>query len=184
MATIDIPAVITAKPLKPKQQAFVDAYMTNGRNATQAAISADYSVNGAKQRGYALLQEPGVAAEIARRVDEYSRSAGITAVAILERLKVQAFTDITEFLGPTGGLKAPGDWAPGTAAAVHSYDAGGAQSSEKIRLHDQPKILLELLDRVAPIPRAPAEASGNVTNVQINVDKLMLALPHASLPAQ
>jgi phage terminase small subunit len=39
-------AVATIKPLSPKQQLFVDEYMRDGRNATQAYIAAGYSPNG------------------------------------------------------------------------------------------------------------------------------------------
>jgi phage terminase small subunit len=41
--------------LTPKQHAFVHAYLTNGFNATQAAISAGYSVHKAQEQGSRLL---------------------------------------------------------------------------------------------------------------------------------
>jgi phage terminase small subunit len=43
------------KKLTMKQEAFCKYYMTNGFNATQAAISAGYSENGAKVTGCNLL---------------------------------------------------------------------------------------------------------------------------------
>jgi phage terminase small subunit len=63
--------------LSPKHQAFVDEYMKD-RNATQAAIRADYSEKTAPQIGSRLLTNVDMAAEIARRTEEYTKTASIS----------------------------------------------------------------------------------------------------------
>ena len=49
-------------PLTEKQKAFAIAYVNNGGNRTQAAISAGYSTKVAKQSGYQALTSPAVQA--------------------------------------------------------------------------------------------------------------------------
>jgi phage terminase small subunit len=61
---------------------FIDEYIKD-RNATQAYIPADYSAKGAKTEAYRLPEKPGVAAQVARRIEEYTRTAGIEPVKVL-----------------------------------------------------------------------------------------------------
>ena len=51
-----------------KQNAFVDAYLGNGGNATRAAISAGYSRKSAGAQGTQLKRSPVIAAELKRRM--------------------------------------------------------------------------------------------------------------------
>lgn len=62
--------------LNPKQKLFVEAYLRNGGNATQAAISAGYSEKTAYAQGSRLLSHAEVSAAVATR--------GQKAVAKLE----------------------------------------------------------------------------------------------------
>ena len=48
---------VTVNPLKPKQQAFVDHYLTCGFNGAKAARLAGYSPKRAKQTAYDLLHD-------------------------------------------------------------------------------------------------------------------------------
>ena len=52
---------------------FVEAYLVNGSNATQAAIKAGYSKNGARSKGHGLLNEPLTQRLLnEKRVEKYS----------------------------------------------------------------------------------------------------------------
>lgn len=53
-----------AKPLPPRWQAFVGAYVQNGGNGAQAAIAAGFKPHSAKHRAWSLLQRPDVQAAI------------------------------------------------------------------------------------------------------------------------
>ncbi len=55
------------RSLSPQRQLFVAHYLSNGNNATQAAISAGYASKHADRMGYQLLQSPHVAREIERK---------------------------------------------------------------------------------------------------------------------
>lgn len=70
------------KKLTPKQKAFVDYYIENGGNATQAAIKAGYSQKYANTNANKLLQNTTISKYIEERnkLIESKRIASITEV--------------------------------------------------------------------------------------------------------
>src|SRR5436853_613986 len=85
-----------APKLLPRHLAFVDEYMKNGRNGTQAAIAAGYSPKRARFTASRLMATNGnVAAEINRRIAEYTKTAGIEPVKILEFMRDAMFADVS-----------------------------------------------------------------------------------------
>jgi phage terminase small subunit len=58
------------RELTPKQMRFVEHYINNGCNGTQAAISAGYSAKTARQQASDTLALPYIKAEIEKRLDE------------------------------------------------------------------------------------------------------------------
>jgi phage terminase small subunit len=87
----------TLQGLSPKHRAFVDEYMKD-RNAIQAAIRAGYSRRTAKQIGFRMLTKVDVAEEVGRRIEEYTRIAGIETLKILEFLRDALLADPTKIL--------------------------------------------------------------------------------------
>lgn len=78
--------------LTPKQQRFVDEYLTD-LNATQAAIRAGYSPRSATVEGSRLLANAKVAAVLAERQAKVSERCELTAeshLAMLEELRDKA----------------------------------------------------------------------------------------------
>ena len=63
--------------LTPKQRRFVNEYCVD-ENATQAAIRAGYSENGAGQSAHKLLKTAEIQEAIAERMEELAVAAGIT----------------------------------------------------------------------------------------------------------
>lgn len=63
--------------LTPKQRRFVNEYCVD-ENATQAAIRAGYSENGAGQQAHLLLKNIEIQDAIAERMEEVAVAAGIT----------------------------------------------------------------------------------------------------------
>jgi phage terminase small subunit len=59
--------------LTPKQRRFIDEYLTNGYNATAAAIAAGYAKKSAYIIGYENLRKPNIEAEINKELDERRR---------------------------------------------------------------------------------------------------------------
>jgi len=58
-----------------RQAAFINSYLANGFNATQAAITAGYSTKTAKQQGSRLLTNVDVKAAIDAKIKEMAMSA-------------------------------------------------------------------------------------------------------------
>lgn len=73
--------------LTPKQEAFCREYVTNGGNATQAAISAGYSTDTARSIACENLTKPDIELRIQAIRAELGKSTGITVEYILNGLK-------------------------------------------------------------------------------------------------
>ncbi len=84
--------------LRRKQIAFVNEYLRNGWNATQAAIKAGYSKRSARSIGSENLTKP----DIREQIDERLRAAAMGANEVLARLAHQARGTIEPFLAKDG----------------------------------------------------------------------------------
>jgi len=73
--------------LTNKQQAFCEHYVSNGFNATQAAISAGYSEKTAGSIGGENLQKPEIVQEIAKFQARVADKAEITALDLVAELE-------------------------------------------------------------------------------------------------
>ncbi len=80
--------LLEAFPLKanltPKQQRFIDEYLTD-LNATQAAIRAGYSEKTASQVGFENLRKPQIAAAVSKAKRERSEATKIDAEWVLKQ---------------------------------------------------------------------------------------------------
>lgn len=83
-----------ADNLTAKQQTFINAYLSNGFNATQAAIGAGYSEKTARSIGAENLTKPDIKQEIEKRLSEHA----MTANEALARLADMARVSMADFL--------------------------------------------------------------------------------------
>lgn len=86
-----------ADKLTAKQQTFINAYLANGFNATQAAIEAGYSEKTAHAIGWENLRKP----EIKAAIDEALASFAMPKSEVLARLADHARGDMRDFAGLT-----------------------------------------------------------------------------------
>lgn len=84
--------------LTPKQQMFIEEYMVNGFNATQAAIKAGYSEATAYSQGQRLLKNVEIEKEIANRCKNITEEYPLLRKKILDKLQKIAFSDLKDFL--------------------------------------------------------------------------------------
>lgn len=105
---------------------FVEAYLTNGGNATQASIAAGYSARTAGQQGYILLKQPEIQRVIAERQAATQREAeritGVSVERTLRELGRIAYMDPRRLVDEKGNLKALSELDDDTAAAVASVE--------------------------------------------------------------
>lgn len=80
--------------LTEKQRLFVFAYLSNGFNATQAAIVAGYSPKTAYSIGWNLLKKVEIQAAIQEQMESYA----MPAYEVMARLGNQARLDISPFI--------------------------------------------------------------------------------------
>lgn len=81
--------------LTNRQKAFVEAYLANGFNATQAAITAGYSAKTAYSQGSRLLRNVEVQTAIQARMKDLAMSADEAML----RLSQQGRGRVADFLG-------------------------------------------------------------------------------------
>ena len=72
--------------LTPKQEAFCQAYMVNGMNASAAARAAGYSAKTAHRMGQENMQKPAVDSRIMQLCSEHAKNTKITPEWIMQEL--------------------------------------------------------------------------------------------------
>jgi phage terminase small subunit len=95
--------------LTGKQRAFVTAYLANGFNATQAALTAGYSPDSAYSQGSRLLKN----VEIKQAIDSFFAENTMSAQEVLFRLTQHARGDIGDIWDEKTGQV---DWERARAA--------------------------------------------------------------------
>lgn len=101
--------------ITPKQQAFIQHYMANGGNGTQAAISAGYAEKSARVTASELLKMPKVQKRLQGEKEEQKERLALDADWIVSKLMHEALnaeSDATrvrslELLGKHVGIFAP-----------------------------------------------------------------------------
>lgn len=118
----------TTKPNAVQKQAlWIEAMLTNGGNATQAAVSAGFKKGeAAKKAGHRLSTNVHVAAELARRQKEVLEHAmeisGLTVDRTLKEVARLAYFDPRKLYTEDGNLKPVSEWDDDTAAGIASIE--------------------------------------------------------------
>lgn len=97
---------------------FVDAYISNKENGTQAAIMAGFSAKTAGVQATKLLKEANVQQMIAERRRELVEKSKLTTDELLIELAKIVRADLRTLFNEDGSLKSPKDWPDEVAGAV------------------------------------------------------------------
>jgi len=128
-----------------RRKAFAEAYIVNGNNATQAAITAGFSPKTAYSQGQRLLKNVELKQAIAVRSEAIAKIVGLET----ERTKLEvarlAYFDPRKLYREDGSFKDPKEWDDDTAAVVASLDvseefaADGSKTGflKKLKLWDK-----------------------------------------------
>lgn len=171
-------------PLKnARHETFAHEYIID-QNATQAAIRAKYSPNGAYQRGYELLRNSEVWARVAYLRDERLKRSRRSAAEIIKELEKIAFSDISKVVSwdPDTGmtyLKGSDEIDPEISGAIESIQVEektiGKEGDTsmvlktKVKLHPKLPALLAL-GKEHGLFKDKVEHSGSVAHVIEVVD--------------
>jgi len=101
---------------------FVEAYIANGGNATQAAKSAGFSEKTANEQGCRLLTNVNVSSMIARRQQELADKYALTTDSVIRELGRIVHLDPRKFFKADGSLKAIVDMDDDCVAALASVE--------------------------------------------------------------
>lgn len=105
-----------------KRIAFVEAFLANGENATQAAITAGFAPKSCGVTGAKLLKDPRVAAIIKSRRLEIVAGLELNTERLIKEVARLAFSDARNIYHPDGTIKKLHELDDDTAAAVASYE--------------------------------------------------------------
>lgn len=134
---------------------FVEAYIANGGNATQAAIAAGFSPKSAGQQGSELLKHPNVTANIAERRNELREASRLTTENVARELAKLVFADPRKFIDEAGNIKPLHELDDDSAGALASLEVfeefeGHGKDREQIGVTKK----IKLWDKNAAIEKA------------------------------
>lgn len=101
---------------------FIEAYFTNGGNATDAAIQAGYSPKSAAVTASQLLKEPKVSAEVEKRRTEIVAKLELSTERTIKEVSRLAFCDPRRLVDEKGKLKQLHELDDDIAAAIASVE--------------------------------------------------------------
>ena len=116
-----------------KKKLFVEAYLSNGGNATKAAIAAGYEKSGASKQGYRMSKNPEIVSMLDKRRtsiletlerNRLERIASLeldTEMSLRETARI-AYSDPRKIMNSEGKILMPHELDEDTAAAVASFE--------------------------------------------------------------
>lgn len=138
-----------------RHKLFIAAYLSNGHNASAAAIAAGYSAKTAHAAGHRLMKDPRVAKRLAAIAERVSQRAELTIERTLREVARLAYFDPRSLYRPDGSLKNPGEWDEDTAAAVSSLEL--ADEGHKVRFWDKNAALEKAMKHLGLFERDNAQ---------------------------
>lgn len=102
---------------------FIEAFITNGGNATQAAITAGYSAKTAQPAASRLLSNVIVKQAINARLAKVAAITGLTTERTLQEVARIAYSDPRKLFAHDGTLRPVREWDDDTAAFVASVES-------------------------------------------------------------
>jgi phage terminase small subunit len=132
----------TAKPGTSREAAaarkkiFAEAYIANGGNGTQAAITAGYSPKSAAVQAVDLLKDPNVSELISHRAMETAKKYELTTDLVIKSIVQELMFDPASLYNKDGTLKDITELDEDTRMALASIDfeqVGGKDSPVDVR---------------------------------------------------
>jgi phage terminase small subunit len=114
------------KDAKARKLAFAEAYLSNGRNITKAALAVGFSAHTAAQQGSRLFKSADVQQVIQQREDEALAAArqktNLTVEKVIQALARSVLFDPRKLFNADGTPKMPHELDEDTAAAISGIE--------------------------------------------------------------
>lgn len=115
-----------------RRKLFIEAYLTNGGNASQAAIAAGYSPHTAGVTGSRLLKHAEVLAQLQQRRNALLSKLELTTESALKSLAQAVHFDPRKLYDASGGLKPVHDLDEDTAMALSGFEVTEEKDRGKV----------------------------------------------------
>lgn len=132
------------KAAAERRKVFVEAYITNGRNATEAAKTAGYSEKTAYSMGGQLLKHLETQRLLKDRQESLSAKYELTTENVIAELAKIVHADLRKVIGADGQVIPIKDWPDDMAAAIAAIevaeigqDGQAIGQTKKIKLWDK-----------------------------------------------
>jgi phage terminase small subunit len=142
---------------------FVQAYMTNGHNATQAAITAGFSAKTAYSQGQRLLKHVEISGQLAEMAREAGNAAGLTVERVLEEVRRLSFSDPRKLFRKDGTPVPITELDDDAAAMISAIEVDADGRLTRIRLWDKNAALEKAMKHLGLYNRDNSQRSENLS---------------------
>lgn len=163
-----------------KIEIFITSYLSNGKNATQAAKDAGFSPRTAHVSGCRLLKLPKVQAAIAEKHEEIKERMGLSLDRTLQEIARIAYGDPRKLYDERGNLKPIHELDDDTAAMVAGMEVdtvtvgeGVSTRTSKIKQHDKKGALDMAMRFHGAYDKDNSQKNMNVTIVMNDTDEAL-----------
>lgn len=105
-----------------KRKAFIEAFLSNGGNASQAAVEAGFSPHTASRQGGRLLKDVRVLSELRQRQGALARKYELTTEAVIRSISQEMHFDPAKIYNADGSLKSVLEMDEDTRMALTSIE--------------------------------------------------------------
>lgn len=119
---VRVKAGTSKESAEDKKLAFVEAYLSNGGNASEAAIAAGYSKSGAGKQGYRMSKDPQIMSMLDMRRKDICTKLEISTDRVLKERARLAFFDPRKLFNASGQPIPIHELDDDTAAALAGLD--------------------------------------------------------------
>lgn len=119
------------KSADEKKRLFAEAYLSNGGNATKAALAAGYTESGASKQGYRMSKDPYILSIIGQGQKEILSKYRLTAEDVYRSIAQELHFHPAKLYNEHGGLKPINELDDDTAMAltgIEVQEVGGGES--------------------------------------------------------
>ena len=137
---------------------FVQAYIANGHNATQAAITAGYCARTAYSQGQRMLKHVEISGQLADSARKLAESTGLNSERILQEVARIAYADPRRFYRPNGTVKPMIEWDDDMGAAVAAIEVDQKGQTTRLKFWDKNAALAKAMKHLGLFEKDNAQS--------------------------